>query len=192
MTTQQAPHHGRPGIHSTVVDQPDELLPNPELVDDLLIEDAEVEVRAYPGVVRAGLGATVWAHPGVVVDAEDGAVVYLAPGASLEEWRPGALERGTVQILRWDPTATIDPAAPRRCAVCGCIEDRACPGPCTCVAADLCSTCGSSAGVRRGHPSAAAVYALEQLLICLDEELGIPAWTAVPPRFLTRDQRKGS
>lgn len=163
MTTQQAPHQGRPGSHATVVDQPDELLPNRELVDDLLIEDAEVEVRAYPGVVRAGLGATVWAHPGVVVDAEDGAVVYLAPGASLEEWRPGALERGTVHIITWDPSwnATTDPGVQRRCAVCGCTDDRACPGRCSWVAADLCSTClriAAAAYTQTPWPDAASTH----------------------------------
>ena len=94
MTTQ-------PGHWATVIDQPD--VPDRDLVDDLLVEDEEVEVRAYPGVVRAGMGATVWAHAGVVVDAEDGAVVYLAPLARLEEWRPGALDRGTVQIIPWTP-----------------------------------------------------------------------------------------
>ena len=72
-------------------------------VDDLEVEDAEVEVRAFPGVVRAGLGATVWARPGVVVDVVDGAVVFLAKGASLEECRPGALERGEVSVILWRP-----------------------------------------------------------------------------------------
>ena len=137
--------YGRPTVRASVVDEPATLL-DCELVDDLLVEDAEVEVRAFPGVVRAGLGATVWAHPGVVVDAEDGATVYLATGASLEEWRPGALERGTVSIIPWDP----DPQTPgtwgeddpvRRCSVCGCTDEHACPGSCWWVAANLCSTC---------------------------------------------------
>ena len=152
-----------PSCHAAIVDQPEDPHGG-ELVDDLLVEDAEVEVRAYPGVVRAGLGATVWAHPGVVVDAEDGAVVYLAPRAYLEEWRPGALERGSVQIIPWEPpdygptadnvnnvntVSTSGCGAVRRCAVCGCTDERACPGSCWWVAADLCSTC--LAGVDTAH-----------------------------------------
>ena len=141
-----------PSCHAAIVDQPEDPQGG-ELVDDLLVEDAEVEVRAYPGVVRAGIGSTVWAHPGVVVDAEDGAVVYLAPRACLEEWRPGALERGAVQIIPWEPPddgptagaastgSSADCGAARRCRVCGCTDERACPGSCWWVAADVCSTC---------------------------------------------------
>lgn len=82
-----------------------------DVLEDLLVEDAEVEVRAYPGVVRAGIGATVWAHPGVTVDAVDGAVVYLAPGASLEESRSGAVERVDISVISWNPTQTDQPSS---------------------------------------------------------------------------------
>jgi hypothetical protein len=33
---------------------------------------------------------------------------------------------------------------PRRCRVCGCTDERPCPGGCFWVAADLCSNCGAS------------------------------------------------
>lgn len=133
------PHHRielstRPGLEVHVDD-----------VEDLFVEDAEVEVRAYPGVVRAGVGATVWAHPGVVVDAVDGAVIHLAPGASLEECRPGALERADVSVIPWhtSPLQGVDaiPVPEQRCLVCGCTDDLACPGGCWWVALDLCSSC---------------------------------------------------
>lgn len=71
-------------------------------VPELYLEDCEVLIRSYPAVVVAGLGATVWAHHGVVVDAQAGSVVHLAPGAQLLEERAGALERGEMTVLDWD------------------------------------------------------------------------------------------
>jgi hypothetical protein len=35
---------------------------------------------------------------------------------------------------------------PRRCRVCGCTDDRACPGGCWWVDADLCSACAGDFG----------------------------------------------
>src|SRR5215831_15416689 len=43
----------------------------------------------------------------------------------------GALQEGEI---RW----------PRRCGVCGCTDERPCPGGCFWVADDLCSNCGTS------------------------------------------------
>lgn len=70
---------------------------------DLYLEDCEVLIRSYPSVVVAGLGSIVWAHHGVVVDAQAGSIVHLAPGAQLLEERPGALECGELTVLAWDP-----------------------------------------------------------------------------------------
>lgn len=39
--------------------------------------------------------------------------------------------------------ARLADAWPSRCRVCGCTDDRACPGGCWWVADDLCSACGS-------------------------------------------------
>lgn len=73
---------------------------------ELHLEDCAVVVCSYPGVVVAGVGATVWARPGVVVDAQPASVVHLAPGAQLLEERPGALERGDITVLTWDPSSS--------------------------------------------------------------------------------------
>lgn len=84
--------------------------PQPEIStdgDDLIVQDHRVEILAWPGVVRAGIGAEIFAHAGVVVDPTDGAVVHLAPGAGLEEHRPGALERGDYTVVAW--TAPVTP-----------------------------------------------------------------------------------
>lgn len=74
--------------------------------EEAYIEDQAVEVRSYGGVVIAGLGSTIWAHPGVTVDVENGATVYLAPGAFLLEERPGALEHGDFSVVDWLPPTT--------------------------------------------------------------------------------------
>lgn len=88
-----------PPIDAVVVEN---LEPGGEL-PELELEDCAAVVKAYPGVVVAGPGATVWAHPGVVVDPQDGSVVHLAAGAQLLEDRPGALEQGLISVLAWDP-----------------------------------------------------------------------------------------
>lgn len=81
----------------------------PTVIDDegdqgeLFIEDRCVEVIAHGGVVIAGLGSVVYAHPGITVDVELGGTVYLAPGAFLLEERPGALERCDVTVVDWLP-----------------------------------------------------------------------------------------
>lgn len=80
-----------------------------ELTDkELFVEDREVEVQAHGGVVVAGLGAVIYAHPGVTVDVEIGGTVYLAPGAFLIEERPGALERCDVTVVDWLPPAALE------------------------------------------------------------------------------------
>lgn len=71
--------------------------------DELYLEDTRVEVLAHGGVVVAGLGAVVYAHPGITVDVELGGTVYLAPGAFLLEERPGALERCDITVVDWLP-----------------------------------------------------------------------------------------
>lgn len=69
---------------------------------DIDLEDTRVRVRDYHGVVRAGLGAVVYAEPGVVVDAGAGSEVHLAPGAHLEEPAPlGSLEAIDRCITTW-------------------------------------------------------------------------------------------
>jgi|APEBP8051072661_1049379.scaffolds.fasta_scaffold02029_5 hypothetical protein len=81
-------------------------LPSPasrDTVEDLEILDETVEVLDWPAVVRLGLGAIGYIHPGNVVDVTDGATAYLAPGAHLEEIRPGALERGDITVVPWTP-----------------------------------------------------------------------------------------
>lgn len=78
---------------------------------DLYLEDAVVEVRAFPGVVYAGLGSTCYAHRGVTVVPSDGAVVHLAPGALVEELPAGALERAEVTVTPWAETRHQAPRA---------------------------------------------------------------------------------
>lgn len=39
------------------------------------------------------------------------------------------------------PFGTLQLRPPRSCSVCGCTDDRACPGGCAWVADDLCSAC---------------------------------------------------
>lgn len=73
--------------------------PHPEVV----VEDQTLQVCRYDGVVRAGLGAVIYASDGVVVDAGSGSEIHLAPGAALEEEPPpGALESLDVCVVRWD------------------------------------------------------------------------------------------
>lgn len=75
----------------------------PQPHPDVVVEDQVVEVRRYDGVVRAGLGAVVYAACGVVVDAGSGSEVHLAAGASLEEApAPGALESLDLSVVAWD------------------------------------------------------------------------------------------
>lgn len=70
---------------------------------DVLVEDNRVVVRHYDGVVRAGLGAVVFAGAGVTVDALSGSEVHLAPGGALAEPpAPGALESLEVCVVTWD------------------------------------------------------------------------------------------
>lgn len=78
-------------------------LPSPASreLEDLEIIDETVEVWHWAGVIRLGLGAVGYIHPGNVVDVTDGAIAYLAPGAQLEETRPGALERGEITVVPW-------------------------------------------------------------------------------------------
>lgn len=85
---------------------------NTRLVDDptdegeLYIQDETVTVYSHGGVVIAGLGSVVYAHPGVTVDIETGGTVHLAPGAFLLEDLPGALEHGDITVCDWIPTPT--------------------------------------------------------------------------------------
>lgn len=70
--------------------------------DEVQIEDDSVEVDNYDGLVVAGLGAIVYARPGVTVRPELGSTVYLAPGADLDAPADGALERGDYTVTPWD------------------------------------------------------------------------------------------
>lgn len=66
------------------------------------LEDVTVEIRSWPAPLELGIGVTAYIHPGVVVAAvSDGAVVYLAPGARIEDLAPGALEAGAVTVTSW-------------------------------------------------------------------------------------------
>jgi hypothetical protein len=49
----------------------------------------------------------------------------------------------TKQIVAWAPLNALweDPSHERRCRVCGCTDDLACPGGCHWVETDLCSRC---------------------------------------------------
>lgn len=70
---------------------------------DVLVEDNRMVVTHYDGVVRAGLGAVVFAGAGVTVDALSGSEVHLAPGGCLvEPPAPGALESLEVCVVAWD------------------------------------------------------------------------------------------
>ena len=82
------------------------------LAGDLFIDSCAVRVRAFPGTVRVGYGALVYAHSGVSLDlasAGDGTTIYLAPGATIEEPpTPGALEACEVTVVPWVPAAEVD------------------------------------------------------------------------------------
>jgi hypothetical protein len=41
----------------------------------------------------------------------------------------------------------------RRCRICGCTEDRACPGDCEWIGPDLCSACVDEDGIPYDDPS---------------------------------------
>lgn len=79
-------------------------LPQPHPV--LTIEDEAVEIFNYDGLVVAGLGATVYAHPGITVRPEVGSAVHLAPGADVDEPLVGALERADYTLTSWTPPET--------------------------------------------------------------------------------------
>lgn len=69
----------------------------------VLVEDNTVVVMHYDGIVRAGVGAIVYAASGVVVDPQAGSEVHLAQGAYLEESpAPGAMESLEVSVVPWD------------------------------------------------------------------------------------------
>jgi len=51
----------------------------------------------------------------------------------------------------------------RRCRICGCTELQACPGGCSWIDKDLCSSCAAAAGV--GAESAMAVVVRQRLII---------------------------
>lgn len=76
-------------------------LPRP--YPELTIEDEVVEVLNFDGLVVAGIGSTVYAHPGVTVRPELGSTVYLAAGADIDEPIPGALEHGDYTVTPWAP-----------------------------------------------------------------------------------------
>lgn len=54
-------------------------------------------------------------------------------------------------------------ATERRCRVCGCTEQQACPGGCSWAGADLCSSCAAAAGP--GAEDTMAVVVRQRLLI---------------------------
>lgn len=83
-------------------------LDDPHTTTEVYAEDYSIEIVRYAGVVRCGLGTRAWVHPGNVVDATDGAVVYLAPGARLEEPREAELTRGEITVCPWTHWPDID------------------------------------------------------------------------------------
>ena len=87
----------------TPADRPGTLPPVSRETCTLTVEDQVVEVFSFPGTVTLGIGATGYIHPGVCVDVDAGAVAYLAAGAHLVTNRPGALERGDITVVAWDP-----------------------------------------------------------------------------------------
>jgi len=66
------------------------------------LEDVTVEIRSWPAPLELGIGVTAYVHPDVIIAAvSDGAVVYLAAGARIEDLAPGALEAGTITVTSW-------------------------------------------------------------------------------------------